>query len=120
MTVPFLTYAQLKDQLGKFGYFEFDHPQATEFFDLGRIIYKKEDYKFPLQYRDKYFYTQVVPLFQSLGIDVPEDHQLCYDQHMEMAKKMEEEAKKKKESEKVQPAEEEESGDDEEKTGINN
>lgn len=97
MTIPVLTYSQLIDILSKHGY-SVIVPQPQDFFsDHNRIIIDGNGFTFPLQFKDKYFYLQVVHLFRSLDIPVPEDHQTCYNQHIEMRKRIaEENAKRKK------------------------
>lgn len=98
MTVPCITYSQLEnDYLIPYGY-EILTPQPQDFWtEHDRIMIKKGDYVFPLQFRKKYFYLQVAILFPQLGIPVPEDHQKCYDQHTALYAK---EAKNKEEAKK--------------------
>lgn len=83
MTVPVLTYAQLRDDYLIPNGYSVETPQPQDFWsEHDRVIVKKGDYSFPLQFRERYFYLQVVVLFKQLGIPIPEDHQKCYDQHM--------------------------------------
>jgi hypothetical protein len=60
---------------------------SNDFFDsYNRIILKKGEISFPLQFKPKYAFTSVVRLCKSLEIEPPADHLRCYDQYEEYKK----------------------------------
>ncbi len=69
--------------MGNFKLGHYQNPQQQDFWNShDRIMVRKGDYSFPLQFMEKYFYLQIVILFKQLEIPIPEDHQRCFDQHM--------------------------------------
>jgi hypothetical protein len=62
--------------------------------DYNRIILKKGDISFPLQYKEVYYFPLVVRTCISLEIDPPPDHLRCYEQLESQKKKDEEERNK--------------------------
>ncbi|MEJ7823394.1 MAG: hypothetical protein WKF85_13810 [Chitinophagaceae bacterium] len=87
MTVPCMTYTELMEEHLKPNGYEVIAPQPDEFWEgYNRIMIRKGDYTFPLQYKSIYFYLQIVYLFRQLEIPVPEEYQHIFDQHMAMRK----------------------------------
>lgn len=87
MYIPCMTYREMVDNHFAPNGYTVETPQQQDFWgDHDRIMIKKGDYSFPFQYREKYFYLQVVILFRQLEIPIPEDHQKCFDQHLALRK----------------------------------
>lgn len=45
-----------------------------------RLIFKKDDHTFPVQYMERYGFPMVVKICESIGIPAPADHQRNFDQ----------------------------------------
>lgn len=93
MQVPLFTHQELLTFLKANGW-SVCSDQYWEKFD--RLILKKEAHTFPLQIKERYLFTFVVKLCNSLGIDPPADHKKNFDQltamrMREMAKRLERE-----------------------------
>jgi hypothetical protein len=61
---------------------------SNEFFDdHNRLVLRKDNYTFPLQFRESYFYPLVCKICDDLGIEAPAQHRRNYDQHIAMLQK---------------------------------
>ena len=84
MTIPFLTQQEFLKILHDNGW----EVVSNEFWnDYNRIIVGKDNYTFVVQVRNVYHYPIVVTTFTQLGIPVPEEHRICYEQWEEQKKK---------------------------------
>lgn len=77
MTVPTLKFEALLKLLKENGW----DVVSNEFWDeYNRIMIKKGDISFPLQYKKVYAFTSVVRICKALEIAPPQDHLTCYEQ----------------------------------------
>lgn len=95
MVVPMLKHDALLKLLKEHGW----EVASDEFWDkYNRIIMKKGDVSFPLQYKDIYAFTSVCRICIALDIPPPADHLRCYEQYEAYkAKKREEKEREEKE-----------------------
>jgi hypothetical protein len=88
MTVPTLKHEAFLKLLKENGW----EVASDEFWnDYNRIILKKGDITFPLQYKASYAFTSIVRICMSLDITPPDDHLLCYEQYEQYKKRQQKE-----------------------------
>jgi len=83
MTVPSFSNAELIEFLTQNGC----EVVSNDFFnDQNRIILKKGEHTFVIQFLNTYHFPYIVRLCMSLDIEAPAEHQKCYDQcHEQLA-----------------------------------
>jgi hypothetical protein len=83
MTIPYLTFKELRALLEKNG-FKIISNQDWE--EHNRIVFGKDDYRFPVPILEAYFYPYVVRLCRDFQIEPPPDHLQCHEQYQEYKK----------------------------------
>ncbi|MEP2508483.1 MAG: hypothetical protein ABJH72_03965 [Reichenbachiella sp.] len=78
MVVPHISHTDFLNLLKENGW---EVASDKYFNDYDRIIVRKGEDSFPLQFKKTYHFPFVVRTCKSLGIEPPEDHLTCFNQY---------------------------------------